>query len=154
MTGQQISLSFVEKYSVWKVLAVEVIVGAGAVVPLIPHFSDGLVYTAFWYTSSFFPILLTCCAMLGFLFLASLPMVWRALVGLPAIVIADGRLTVYSNWRKTAALEEIREVQPQFGNALIKLANRRSLTAPVFLCEQPALTLQHLQAMARSQNPA
>jgi hypothetical protein len=145
---------FVETYSFWKVLALETVIAACAVVPLLPNISDGLVYTAFWYTPSFFPFLVLCCGICGLMFLLLLPILWRALLRRPAIVVSGGVLTVYSNCRKTATIADITDVQPFCGSALIKFSNGRSFAAPVIICQHPSRMLRYLQALACSQSRA
>jgi hypothetical protein len=148
MSADKDTAEFAQRYSVWKALGIELAIGAGAVLPLWPHFSEGLRYTGFWYMGPFYPVLVGTCVILGLIFLAFVPIVCRALFGRPAIVISDGLLTVHSNYAKTAELRDIVGIQRQFGgNALIKLQSGKTLLAPMSLCEQPSLVWQHLQSV-------
>jgi hypothetical protein len=134
-----------QRYSVWKTLAIEVLVLALATLPLTPGFSRGLVHGAFLYRWPYSLILYSSCGIMGIGFILLLPIFWRAVFQLPGIVISKDRVTVYGIIARSVKTCEVTKVSPVvYGSVTINAPNR-SVTVPAFLYEDPGRVLAKLR---------
>lgn len=144
---------FVQKFSVWKTLAIEAALLLLAVLPLTPGFSEGLRYTAVFYQPPLNIILVVVCCFLGLLFIALLPLLWRAVRGLPAVEVLEDSVTVYGASDRSVARSRISHVSsPKLGNSTIQVAGERPLTLPVFLYRDASKSWQSLKTLLAEQS--
>jgi hypothetical protein len=149
MSIEPVSSVFVQRLSIWKTLAVELVLIAGAVVPLTPHFSDGLVYTAFLYQIPFLIYLV--CGCLGLIAVVFLLLIWRALCRTPVLTITDRTITALLATRtRTIRKSDVVRVVRIWPGANINLEVRggRPLGLPVWFYEEPALVMERLEPLA------
>jgi hypothetical protein len=124
---------------------------AGAVLPLTPHFSDGLVYTAFLYRIPLLVPLL--CAILGLGAVVFLLFVWRALRRIPVLTITDTTITALLATRtRSVNKSDVLRVVPIWPGANVNLEIRgaRPMGLPVWFYEQPALVRKQLESLGTS----
>jgi hypothetical protein len=143
---------FVQRFSLWKISVVILLVTTGAILPLTRGFSNGLVYTGFFYKVPF--LVLGCCIVLGLISLASLPMLWWAIVRAPALVISEGTISVRGLRERVGNVADVTRVVSIWpgANLNVEFRNRRPMAVPLFLYEQPLATKQKLQLMAGPAN--
>jgi hypothetical protein len=146
-TGQRSNV-FIQRLSIWKTLAAELFLIAGAVLPLTPHFSDGLVYTAFLYQIPYLMFLI--CACIGFGAVVFLLLIWRALRRVPVLTITDATITALlaTRARSVRKSDVVRVVAIWPGaNVNLQIRDGRPLGLPVWFYEQPALVMQQLELL-------
>lgn len=136
-----------QRYSVWKTLAIELIVLTIAIVPIAPVFPHRLIYAEFLYQWPYSLILYVSCAVLGIGFILLLPLLWRAIFGLPGVVVSGDAVIVYGIIGRSVKTSEVTKVSPMiYGSVTIKSASR-SVTLPVFLLEEPDQVLTKLRGL-------
>ena len=87
--------SFRARFSITKLVLIEVVLITLTVTPNLPGFGVGLRYTAIFY-SRYSAVRIVACAILGLIFLSLLPLLLRALAGQPALEIDNGNIIVYN----------------------------------------------------------
>ncbi len=147
-TDTQIRL--VEYYSVSKIIAIDAFVLGLAILPLTPGFSEGLRYTRMLYEPGLFFILIGACLILGLLVLSTLPLLWRALRGLPAIEVEHGVIRVHGASGRSVHESQIIDIDPpKLGNVVIRIGGERPLTLPLFLYRDSSRVWQRLSPVLR-----
>lgn len=122
------------QFSLWRTLGIEIVVFLLSALPLVPGFGEGLRYTSIFYRPELYPILIISSAFLGMIFLALLPLLWRALFGLPAIELFEDSIRIHGATARSISKSKIRRVDgPMFGNLTIKIDGARDATLPLFL---------------------
>lgn len=140
--------NFVQTFSIWKTGAIEVALLVLAILPLTPGFSEGLRYTAIFYRPPLNIVLIMACGFLGFLFIALLPLLWRAVRSLPAIEVLGDTVTVYGASGRSVSKSSISKLGPRkFGNLTVQVSGERSLTLPIFLYKNSSVTLGRIKAI-------
>jgi hypothetical protein len=143
---------FVQRLSLWKTLGMEVLLVAGAVLPLSPNFSNGLVYTVFFYKMPFFILLVAACVVLGMMAIVFLLFVWRAAFRVPVLTISDQTVTALGKRaRSVNKADVIRIVPVSPGNINLEIRGERPLALPLFLYQQPALVMDRLKQVVAQQ---
>ena len=133
----------------------ESFVVAGAVLPLTPHFSDGLVYTAFMYRMPFLVVLVWACVTLGIGAVMFLPFVWRALRRVPVLTITDTTITALLTTRaRTVSKSDVLRVVTILGSVDLRIRGARPLRLPVWFYEHPALVMNQLETFVANDGPA
>ena len=139
---------FIARYSLWKVLGLEAFILAIAICPLLPGFSEGLRYSAIFYTRVLFPVMVGCCLMLGFLAILFLRVVWRALARLPAIEIEGDRVRVYAmRAQEFTALGVRGEPKWEWGNLVVRTVEGARIPIPVTILQNRDETLKRFGAL-------
>jgi len=140
---------FVQRLSIWKTFGLELFLIGGAVLPLTPNFSRGLVYTAFLYQMPFFMLLIGACSVLGLMAIVLLLFVWRAVLRLPVLAISDSDITALQLGPRTVAKCDVNGIERIWpgGNINLKIRGQPPLALPIFLYEEPRRTLQQLQPL-------
>jgi hypothetical protein len=137
-----------ERLSRWKTIAFELLLLVIAISPLLPNFSNGLRYTAFFYRWPYFGVLLGACSIFFLCFIAILPLLWRAIFGLPAVLISDTDLVVYGLRSYRVKTNDIaRILPPRFGNVPIKTITGKQISLPLFLYQHPDLIRDRLDRL-------
>jgi hypothetical protein len=153
--GQDTSV-FVQRLSVWKTLAGEAFLVAGAVIPLIPHFSDGLVYTAFLFQMPFFIFLVCGCVICGLGAIFFLLLIWRAVRRVPVLTITHTTITAllatHSRSVEKSDIVSVDSIWPG-ANVNLRMRNARPLGLPVWFYEKPALVREQLAGLGRTTSP-
>jgi hypothetical protein len=141
---------FVQRLSVWKTLGMELLLIAGAVLPLTPHFSEGLVYTAFFYRMPFFLVLVGACTMLGLMALVFSMFGWRAILRVPVLTITDKSITVLGRRTRTVAKSDVAGFVRLWpgGNVNLQIRGQPPLAIPAWLYDKPQATLNLLESFA------
>jgi hypothetical protein len=148
---------FVQRLSVWKTVAGEAFLVAGAVIPLMPHFSDGLVYTAFLFQMPFFILLVCGCVTLGLMAIVFLLFIWRAVRRVPVLTITDTTITaLLATHTRSVEKSEIASVVPIWPGANVNLQMRtgRPLGLPLWFYEEPALVMRQLARLGTVAGPS
>lgn len=139
---------FVQRLSLWKTLGMEVFLVAGAVLPLTPNFSSGLVYTAFLYKMPFFILLVGACLVLGLMAIVFLLFLWRAVLKVPVLTITDKTITALGRRARSVDNRDVVSIVPVSpGNINLEIRGERPLALPIFLYEQPPLVRQRLNEL-------
>jgi hypothetical protein len=140
--------TFSQGFSVWKTAGIEAFLLMLAILPLTPGFSEGLRYTAIFYQPPLNVVLVLACCFLGLLFLALLPLLWRAIRGLPAIEVTADMVTVYGTSGRSVAKSSISHLgEPKLGNSTLKVAGGRNLTLPIFLYKNSSESWRRIKAL-------
>lgn len=135
------------QFSLWRTLSIEIVILLLSVIPLIPGFVEGLRYTAFFYQPGIYAILILSSAFLGIIFLSLLPLLWRALRGLPAIEFYEDYIRIYGATGRSIFTSKIRGVEgPKLGNLTIKIEGARDATLPLFLYKNSSEELSKIKA--------
>jgi hypothetical protein len=140
---------FVQRLSIWKTLGIELFLVAGAALPLRPNFSNGLVYTAFFYKMPFFILLVAACVVLGLMALAFLLFVWRAVLRVPVLTINDKTITVLRMRPRTVDKSDVAglvRIWPGV-NINLQIRGQPPLALPIGFYEEPQLTLNLLEPL-------
>src|SRR5690348_12518433 len=131
MAGEDVKHAFVQRMSVWKVLALELLLLLFGAIPLIPNIAAGLTYTGFLFRWPFSLWLIACEVVIALLFLAILPALWRAILRLPALQISGDTLTIFGLISRSFKVSEIEEVGPmRLGSLPLKVAGRTVVVIP------------------------
>ena len=134
-------------YSAWKTIGVAVIMPICGVLPLLPGFGDGLVYTAFFYTKIGYPFLVAAslgCVLLGILMI---PFIFRALLHKPAIEISGDTVRVWRfKWREMPLACLTQGARFQFGNIFVRRRDGQRETIPLALFRNSGEVMEHLKA--------
>jgi hypothetical protein len=126
----------------------EVFLVAGAVLPLTPNFSSGLVYTAFLYKMPFFILLVGACLVLGLMAIVFLLFLWRAVLKVPVLTITDKTITALGRRARSVDNRDVVSIVPVSpGNINLEIRGKRPLALPIFLYEQPPLVRQRLNEL-------
>lgn len=137
--------AYVDRYSLWRVLAVEAVLLGVIFFPLIPNISDGLTITGVFFRWPFSVLLIASQIIFLIMFVDYGFVLWRAVRRFPAFAADEEGLTVFRFGARTVRWAEITEVaQPTFGNARIRIRAQRPLVVPLFLLENGDRTLQIL----------
>ena len=129
---------FKQKLSFLKTLMLELCVVTIAALPLTPHFSDGLRYTALFYRWPFFYFLLAACGLLFTCFILILPLLWIALLGKTALEISDHHIVTYGLFRRSVEISRIDPIGPsRLGSVLIRQGGKPIISLPLFLYRNP-----------------
>jgi hypothetical protein len=143
---------FVQRLSIWKTLGMELLLVAGAVFPLTPNFSQGLVYTAFLYRMPFFILLLASCVVLGLFAVVFLLFLWRAVLRTPVLTISgEAVMALGSTVRLVSKADIVRVVSVSPGTINLQIRGERPLALPIFLYQQPGLTMDRLGELISQQ---
>lgn len=154
MTLEQGRGVFVQRLSIWKTIGAELFLVAGAVLPLTPNFSNGLVYTAFWYQMPFFILLVAACVVFGLMALVFPLFAWRALFRVPVLIITDKNITVrrIARARTVDKSDVVGMVRIWPGaNINLQIKGQPPLALPVGFYENPQLTLNMLEPLVSKQ---
>jgi hypothetical protein len=131
---------FVQRLSLWKTLGMELFLVAGAVLPLTPNFSDGLIYAAFFYKMPFFILLVAVCVILGLMAIVFLLFLWRAAFRVPVLTISNTTVTALGRRARSVNKTDVMRIVPVSpGNINLEIRGERPLALPIFLYQQPAL---------------
>ena len=135
------------RFSLWRTLGIEVFVLSLSILPLIPGFEEGLRYTAVFYRPEFYPILVVSSIFLGIIFCSLLPLLWRALLGLPAVELSENSVRIYGAVGRSILKSDIRGVDgPKVGSLTIKVTGARDATLPLFLYKNAPTELQRIKS--------
>jgi len=141
---------FIQRLSIWKTLGAEPFLVVGAVLPLTPNFSHGLVYTAFFYKMPFFIFLVGACVCLGLMAAVFLLFVWRAIRRVPVLTITETTITVLlaRGTRSVSKSDVLRIIRIWPGaNINLEIRGGSPMSLPLFFYEQPALVMDQLKAI-------
>jgi hypothetical protein len=153
MSGVEVNHAFVQRLSVWKVLALELVLLFLGATPLTPNIQSDLRHTGFLFRWPFSLWLIVCVAFISFLFVAILPLLWRAVVRLPALEISGDTLTIYGVSGRSFKASEIEEIGPmRFGSLPVKVGGKIVVSIPVFFYVNPDSVLARLSTF-RSHRP-
>lgn len=148
MLSPSVRNTFSQRYSVWKTLGIEVVLLMLSVLPLTPGFSKGLLYTAIFYQPPFNIVMVLACCFLGLLFLVLLPLLWRAILGLPAIEVTGETVTIYGTSGRSVSKSSITHLEePKLGNSTVRIAGGRNITLPVFLYKNSSESWEQIKAL-------
>ena len=147
---------FVQRLSVWKTLGMALLLVAGAVLPLTPKFSKGLVYTAFFYRMPFFILLVAACAVLGLMALDFVLFVWRAVLRVPVLTISETSITVLGRRSRSVNKSDVTGIVRIWpgANINVQVRGQPPLALPVGFYEDPQLTLRHLEPLVSNAGSA
>lgn len=130
---------FIGFYSPVKALGLTALLCALAVLPMLPGFGNGLVYTAFFYTRFGYPFLVAACVILLLLAVGMLPMIVRALLNRPAIEISADTVRIWGipKWREYPLSCVAQGARRQFGSLLGRCPDGKQFAIPLWLYRQP-----------------
>lgn len=130
--------------SPWKWAVCQAVLFYLAIWPLTPDFPTTGRYSHPPMIFIFFII----CPLLGILSLGTLPILWRAIRGLPNVEVWDDRMIVYSIPRRTVARSSIEKILlPQMGLVTtILVTGGKSISLPIGVFKQPKMSWRQLEA--------
>lgn len=121
-------------FSLWRVACMEMFIISLAILPLVPGFHHGLRYTAFYYKPVFYPILIISSSIFVYMFCAGIPLLWRAVRGLPAVEFVGDYLLLHGIRSRSIVKSDIIKTNgPSFGNLTIFVEGERNAILPIYL---------------------
>jgi len=132
------SSRFVGYISPLKVIGITVLLSVLGISPLLPGAGRGLVYTAFFFTRWGYPFLVLACSILILLTLLQLPLVFRGIMGLPAIEINAETVRIWGlKWREYPLGCVTECARRQFGSLTGRCSDGRTFTIPLWIYRDP-----------------
>lgn len=146
---QSRSTEFVQRFSIWKIVCIELLLITGAVLPLTPHFSNGLYYTSFLYNMPFFIVLSAACLIFGVMALAILPLLRLAILKIPVLYISRDSICISVLRQRCVRKKDILSITYLWpgGNVNLKIRGERPLSLPIFFYEDSHSTKEKLDEL-------
>jgi hypothetical protein len=145
---EQTPSQLVERFSIWKTVGLELLLIGMAVLPLSPGFGDRLRYSAMLYRWPGFALVIASCALLGVCFILILPLVGRALLKLPALVITADEIATFGAVKRAIRIQNIARIDAsRFGSVPIYPHQGQLMMVPVFLYRNPERVLEQLRTL-------
>ena len=143
---------FVGRISPLKAIGITVLISVLGISPLLPGAGRGLVYGAFFFTTLGYPFLVLACSIFILGALLQLPLVFRGMVGLPAIEINAETVRIWGlKWREYPLGCVTGCARRQFGSLTGRCPDGRPFTIPLWLYRDPQQVLAHLRPATCSQ---
>ena len=137
------------RYSAVKLLSCECLIAVMIFWPMMPGFSDGLVYTKALFSPgmSIFRWVAECIGFAMLLYL--MPLIAHAIRGKPMFETVDSIAHVNLIRTRSFQIADVISLEPQKGgNALLRLANSPPVVVPIFLSPNRRDALSLLQGLA------
>lgn len=123
---------FRDKFILWKITVLEILMGILAVFPMIPGIADGLTFSSRFYNPVFFPILAFSSMVCGIMFIILLPLWFRAVSGSAAVELSASSICLYGISARRIQRTSILEVSaPRFGSVRLRLRGGHAISVPI-----------------------